>query len=113
MRRAERRLHPSRVEAEHLDLARVAAPVALEDLDGRRLAGAVRAEQPEHLAGGDLEVDPAHGLDAAVRLPQAADRDRCGRSQRQSSVELGDAGGREARIAPPVSAAAISEQSGW
>ena len=39
-----------RVDAEHLDLARVALAVALEDLDRRRLAGAVRAEQAEDLA---------------------------------------------------------------
>ena len=45
------RLHAARVEAEHLDLAGVAVAVALEDLDGRRLAGAVRAEQAEDLAG--------------------------------------------------------------
>ena len=56
--------------------AAVALAVALEDLDGRRLAGAVRAEQPEDLAGGDLEADAADGLDLAVRLAQAADLDR-------------------------------------
>ena len=39
-----------RVDAEHLDIATVARPVALEDLDGRRLARAVRAEEPEDLA---------------------------------------------------------------
>ena len=55
-----------------LHLAGVALPVALEDLDRRRLAGAVRAEQPEDLAGRDLEVDPAHRLDAVVGLAQAA-----------------------------------------
>ena len=32
---------------------------------GRRLAGAVRAEQPEHLALGYLEVDSLDGLDSA------------------------------------------------
>src|SRR5581483_278707 len=34
-----------RILAEHLHVAAVARAVALEDLDGRRLAGAVRAEQ--------------------------------------------------------------------
>ena len=29
---------------------------------GRRLAGAVRAEHGDELAGGDVEVDPAHGV---------------------------------------------------
>src|SRR5439155_10897249 len=33
-----------------------------QHLDRRRLAGAVRAEQPEELALGDLERDPADGL---------------------------------------------------
>ena len=61
-------------------LARVARAVALEDLDRRRLAGAVRAEQAEDLALLDLEVDAAHRLERAVRLPQAADGDRASRS---------------------------------
>src|SRR4051794_23915682 len=51
------------------DAAR-AAPVALEHLDGRRLAGAVGAEEPEDLAAGDLEVHAAHRLVAAVGLAQ-------------------------------------------
>ena len=33
---------------------------------GRRLAGAVRAEEAEDLAGADLEVDAADGLDRAL-----------------------------------------------
>ena len=32
----------------------------------RRLAGAVRAEEPEDLARRDVEVDAAHGLDHAA-----------------------------------------------
>ena len=39
-----------RVDAQHLDLARVALAVALEDLDRRRLAGAVGPEESEDLA---------------------------------------------------------------
>src|SRR5207248_8688363 len=39
-----------RIGAEYLDLAAVAPPVALEDLDGGRLAGTVGAEQAEDLA---------------------------------------------------------------
>ena len=38
----------------------------LEDLDGRRLAGAVGAEQAEALAGADLEVEPVDGAHVAV-----------------------------------------------
>ena len=62
--------------AEHLDLAAVALAVALEDLDRGRLAGAVRAEQAEHLAGADLEVDPAEGLVGAVALPEPGHANR-------------------------------------
>ena len=47
-----------------------------EDLDGRRLPRAVRAEEAERLPGGHLEVDAADGLDLAVVLGQAGDRDR-------------------------------------
>src|SRR3954449_13615698 len=46
------------VEAEHRDDPARARAVALEDLDGRRLAGAVGAQQAEDLAARDLEVDP-------------------------------------------------------
>ena len=60
---------------EHGRPAAVRRPEALEDLDGRRLAGAVRPEQPEHLAAGHLEVDPVDGLDLAVALDQALDPD--------------------------------------
>ena len=57
-----------RVQAQHPDGPAVGAPVALEDLDGRRLAGAVRAEQGEQLAPPDVERDarqdsrPAYAL---------------------------------------------------
>ena len=64
------------IDAEHADLARRAQAVALEDLDGRRLAGAVRAEQGEGLTAGDVEVDAVDGDDAAVRLAQSADPHR-------------------------------------
>src|SRR5438445_543978 len=48
-----------------------------EHADRRRLAGAVRAEQAEHLAGGDLEVDLLDGLDAArIGLAELAPLDR-------------------------------------
>ena len=71
MRSRQARSGPLRVGAEHLDVAAVTSAVALEDLDGRRLAGAVRAEQAEHLAGLDREVDPAQCLVVAVALAEA------------------------------------------
>ena len=58
------------VEAEHGDLARGRCLVALEDLDDRGLAGAVRPEQGEDLAALHFEVDASHGLDGAEVLAQ-------------------------------------------
>ena len=67
----KRALTLPRVEAQHADLAAAARPVTLEDLDGGGLAGAVRSEQPEHLAPGDLEVDTGDRFGRSVGLPQA------------------------------------------
>ncbi len=53
-------------------LARVGLVVAGEDADERRLAGAVLAEQHEHLAGAGVEVDAVEDLDAAERLADLA-----------------------------------------
>ncbi len=64
------------VDAEHVDVAGVAVAVALEDLGGRGLAGAVGAEQGEHLAAHDVEVDAVGGLRLAVRPAQAPGADR-------------------------------------
>jgi hypothetical protein len=64
------------VVAEDRDDPARAAAIALEDLDGRGLARAVGAEQPEHLARRDLEVDAAHGLVLAVALVEVAHEDR-------------------------------------
>src|SRR4051794_4844501 len=63
------------IEAEDADVAARPVPVALEDLDRRRLPRAVRAQQPEDLAALDAEVDAADGLDALVGLAQIADFD--------------------------------------
>lgn len=52
-----------------------------EHQDGGALAGAVRAEQPEDLAGGDLEAEVVHGSDAVVDLGQVVAADH-----RRSSV---------------------------
>ena len=65
-----------RVVAEHGHVAAAAVAVALEDLDRRRLARAVRAEQADHLAALDAEREAAHGLDVAVALPQVVHLDR-------------------------------------
>ena len=46
--------------------------MAFEDLDGRGLAGAVRAKQAEDLARADGEVDALKGLEVAVGLAEGA-----------------------------------------
>ena len=62
-----------RVEAEHRDLAGGAGAIALEDLDDRRLAGAVGAQEPEDGSPRDREVDAGDGLVTVVGLAQTAD----------------------------------------
>ncbi len=73
-------LHAARIgpdgPAEDLDRAAVGPRQALDHLEGRRLACAVRTEDPERLAGLHGQVDAAHGLELAVRLRQAPDEDR-------------------------------------
>jgi hypothetical protein len=64
------------VDAEHPDVAAGPAAVALENLDRRRLAGAVRPQEAEDLTGLHLEVDASNGLVLSVTLRQAADGDR-------------------------------------
>jgi len=54
------------IDPEDRRLAVGAQSVPLEDLDRRRLTGAVRAEQAEHLSTRDLEADTANHLDPAV-----------------------------------------------
>jgi len=54
--------------AEHRDLAAVAVAVALEDLDGGRLARPVGSEQAVDLAAADRERQAADGLVGAVGL---------------------------------------------
>ena len=69
--------------------------VALEDLDRGRLPGAVRPEEGEDLARGDLEVDSLHSLEVAVGLAQAPDADhgvghaRDARTSRYARSRLG------------------------
>ena len=64
-----------RVGAEHRDLAGGAGAIALEDLDDRRLAGAVGAEEPEDGSARDREVDPGDRLVAVIGLAQTEDPD--------------------------------------
>ena len=62
------------VEAEDPRLAARRQQQRGEDLDQRRLAGAVGPEQPEELAGRDLEVDAGERDDGLrLRVVDAAD----------------------------------------
>src|SRR6202035_3805 len=58
------------IEADDHDLALVRLPVALKDLQHRRLASAVRPEQGKDLPVPDGEAHPGHGAGSAVALPQ-------------------------------------------
>src|SRR5258705_9292859 len=98
-----------RVVAEHADLTGVAAAVALEDLDGRRLPGAVGAEQAEHLALLDLEIDAANCLEISVRLAQAANGD-CAQTRSSSTTTCPQGG--NGGSGPPASPATALPQSG-
>ena len=51
---------------------------AEQHVDRRRLAGAVRAEQRDRLAGRDRDVDAAHGLDRPVGLREVVQLDAGG-----------------------------------
>src|SRR5262249_45642858 len=65
----------ARVVSEDRDDAVRAGPVALEDLDRRRLAAPVGTGQAEDLAALDLEVDAANRLELPVGLAQVAHED--------------------------------------
>ena len=64
------------IHTKNADLTAVPGPVALENLDRGGLARPVRAEQREHLAYADRQVDPPDSLDARVGLHQATDIQR-------------------------------------
>jgi hypothetical protein len=68
------------------DLALVGLVRAGQDLDQRRLAGAVLAEQAVHLTGADVEVHAVEGADARELLDDAVHRQqRCCRVHWASS----------------------------
>jgi hypothetical protein len=60
----------------HLGLAGVGAQQGGEDADGGALAGTVGAEQPEHGAGRDGQVQVVQGLDRPEVLAEALGLDR-------------------------------------
>src|SRR5262249_8785303 len=56
------------------DIAGVRYQESREEIEDRRLAGTVGADEPEHLTPADLEVEPGHGLQAAEALGEAPRR---------------------------------------
>ena len=62
-----------RIVAEHVDGTAARGGQALDEFDGGGLAGAVGAEQGDHLAGIDPEIDAAQHAERAVARLQARD----------------------------------------
>ena len=65
------------VHAQDLDDAGVGRGESFQDLDGRGLAGAIRAEEAEAFAALDDEVEAVDGFHVGKVLPQVAAGDRC------------------------------------
>ncbi len=90
--RAARGLAP-RVAAEQFDVAAVVAHQAEEDPDRGRLARAVGAEEPVHLARAHVEVEPVEGAEAARSVLMSPSM-RMTASTRHGCSSLGGAGTR-------------------
>jgi hypothetical protein len=82
--RAEVRTVAPRVETEHPDSAAVGPAEALAALDGRGLAGSVRAEQRRDGAFGHGEREVVDRGDVAVAFHQGVDLDGGSRAHRGS-----------------------------
>ena len=65
-----------RVLPEHPGRATVRGPVALDDLNGRRLAGPIGPEERHQLARPHGEVHAVEDRSAAIRLAKAGDLDQ-------------------------------------
>ena len=65
----------ARVQPEHAQFATAGAAQTLEAFDGRRLSGAVAAEQAEDLALRDLEAGVGDGNDVLVAFLEVLDGD--------------------------------------
>ena len=77
-----------RVLAQHAHVAGVPGAVSLQDLHRGGLARPVRAEQGEHLARANVQVDSADRLHVAVALGQATNFHRCRHGSNVASVRL-------------------------
>jgi hypothetical protein len=72
----QRRRVAPRVPVEQPGLAGVGTQQAEQHPDRGRLSGTVRAEEPVHLTGADLEVQTVEGDRLPEGLPEAGDHDR-------------------------------------
>ena len=67
-----------RIDAQDRNIAAIARPKSFEDLNGRALAGAVRTEHREDLAGLNVEIDALNGAHIAIALGELLNMDdRC------------------------------------
>ena len=67
----QRAMRAHRIEAEHAQFARVGVQQSAHQTDRRRLAGAVRADQAEHLASAHVEAQAGQRRRRAVPLHDA------------------------------------------
>src|SRR5207248_213097 len=63
---------PIRIKAEHAHITAAAWTQSFEDFDGGGFSGTVGAEQTEHLAGADIEIDSADRLNSTIVFAQLA-----------------------------------------
>ena len=87
------RRQPGNIPVLQQDFARIRRELAVDDVEARGLAGAVRADHGEELALADLEADVVDRTHAAEGLGQRADLEHAhGRTLRHSAAQAaGDA----------------------
>src|SRR5262249_6489800 len=84
--RGDLRVHDLDLAALERVLAGVRRQGARDRLDQRRLAGAVVADEREHLAGVDVEVDPGERVDRTEALAHAAQAQQRGHAGHRAAV---------------------------
>ena len=100
------------IEAEHLNRAGLGRSQALENLDRRRLAGAVRAQHAEDFAACDLEAHAVHGLHVAVELSEVGDAYNRRRVERHLTPWVSGAPGACPRSEVPASRSRVDGTAG-
>ena len=79
---------PAEVDAVELDRSRRRRVEPADEVEDRRLAGAVRADQREHLAARDVEGHAVDGADAAEADAEVLDREQRGHFSRSDLRKL-------------------------